>query len=234
MHLQSTPSTFRNDPLPSRACDQCGTEYYPNTIRSRFCSRPCQAKNRALRNVEKRRENNRRYIQRGPTLQCEQCGAPFVISPARARQGGARYCSTECTGLAMRIYPPKVCAVCGDEFRVASGKLPRTATCPKRECRRAYRLGERNHNWRGGVTNPRKLDMASKEYREWRESVLSRDGWVCVECGSANGPMHAHHIEPWLTRLELRYDVANGQTLCGPCHGKTWKETARKNREYSC
>lgn len=30
--------------------------------------------------------------------------------------------------------------------------------------------------------------------------------------------LQAHHVEPWAASPALRYEVANGLTLCRPCH----------------
>jgi 5-methylcytosine-specific restriction endonuclease McrA len=63
-------------------------------------------------------------------------------------------------------------------------------------------------------------DMGRIDYRLWRERVFARDEYKCVLCG-AGGRLHADHIKPYSTHVELRYDVDNGRTLCIPCHVKT-------------
>jgi 5-methylcytosine-specific restriction endonuclease McrA len=55
------------------------------------------------------------------------------------------------------------------------------------------------------------------EVSAWRKSVLSRDNYTCVDCGSTES-LHAHHILPWSEYPELRIEVENGETLCGDCH----------------
>lgn len=57
----------------------------------------------------------------------------------------------------------------------------------------------------------------SAEYKQWRRSVLQRDGWRCRYCQS-DGDLHAHHIKPWATFPDDRFLVNNGLTLCAPCH----------------
>lgn len=57
-------------------------------------------------------------------------------------------------------------------------------------------------------------------YKDWRKAVLERDAYMCQFCGSME-QLEADHIKPWATHPELRYDVANGRTLCRPCHQKT-------------
>lgn len=58
------------------------------------------------------------------------------------------------------------------------------------------------------------------EYRNWRQLVLQRDNYICVQCGSTK-KLQVHHIKAWRNHKELRHDVSNGQTLCHKCHVKT-------------
>lgn len=60
----------------------------------------------------------------------------------------------------------------------------------------------------------------SAEDREWRDAVFARDGFRCVLCGS-RGRLQADHIKPYSSHPELRHDMANGRTLCVPCHRAT-------------
>jgi len=46
-----------------------------------------------------------------------------------------------------------------------------------------------------------------------------RDDWKCVQCGSRHR-LEVDHIAPLRDRPDLAFDLANLQTLCGPCHGK--------------
>lgn len=73
-------------------------------------------------------------------------------------------------------------------------------------------------------------DRSSARYRDWRESVFERDGYICQGCGTKKN-LQAHHIEPWEKctgdKAELRYSVENGITLCRACHleahGGSWR-----------
>lgn len=60
----------------------------------------------------------------------------------------------------------------------------------------------------------------SPEELHWRESVLLRDDYKCVFCGSDKS-LEADHIKPKAIYPELRFDVDNGRTLCNPCHKQT-------------
>lgn len=77
-------------------------------------------------------------------------------------------------------------------------------------------IGADNPNWRGGIQlkHPERNRYPAKM---WVKAVKDRDGWACVECKSTDR-LHAHHIERWRDRPELRYELSNGVTLCHDCH----------------
>lgn len=81
--------------------------------------------------------------------------------------------------------------------------------------------GEKNPNWRGGVTEITEKSRKTVEYKIWRESVFKRDEYTCQFCSKKGGELHADHIKPYALYVELRFDVSNGRTLCIDCHKKT-------------
>lgn len=81
--------------------------------------------------------------------------------------------------------------------------------------------GEKNPNWKGGITPQTHKERCSTKYKEWRHEVFSRDQFTCKRCGdNKGGNLHAHHILSWKDHPELRFDVDNGETLCFECHTK--------------
>jgi hypothetical protein len=82
----------------------------------------------------------------------------------------------------------------------------------------AQHAGKNAPNWTGGL---RRNIKTNARYRTWRAAVLKRDDYTCQRCAyrrKDGSYLHAHHIQPWSTCHDLRYDVANGQTLCAACH----------------
>jgi 5-methylcytosine-specific restriction protein A len=72
----------------------------------------------------------------------------------------------------------------------------------------------------------------TKRHREWREKVLRKAGYLCVECakyGRRTPATHAHHIKPRDQYPELQYTVSNGMALCGACHNKAHPEKGGRN-----
>ena len=88
------------------------------------------------------------------------------------------------------------------------------------ETRLKKSMAQRGHlgsNWQGGKSAENDRARASAQYAEWRGSIFRRDGFRCRCCG-AKKPLHAHHIKPFATFPELRFEVDNGVTFCQTCH----------------
>lgn len=104
------------------------------------------------------------------------------------------------------------------------------------ETRRKMKMshtGEKNWNWKGGITPENRRLRFSLEYKLWRNSVFERDNYTCLWCGDRNGngkavTLNADHIKPWALFPELRFAIDNGRTLCVPCHKMTESYGSRK------
>lgn len=68
-------------------------------------------------------------------------------------------------------------------------------------------------------TNENERLRKSTQYKQWREEVFERDKYTCQQCGEKRN-LHPHHIKPFATHKEHRFNVNNGKTLCRRCHGK--------------
>lgn len=87
-------------------------------------------------------------------------------------------------------------------------------------------LGDKNHNWKGGVSRlnktERQMAMYGTEYKLWRRAVFERDNYLCIWGGKEHGTkVQADHIKAWKDYPALRYAIDNGRTLCVSCHRKT-------------
>lgn len=73
----------------------------------------------------------------------------------------------------------------------------------------------------GTVRGGRERDRNMPEYIEWRKQVYIRDNYTCQACGASGmGNLNAHHIKQWAHHPDVRFDIANGVTLCDDCHAK--------------
>lgn len=81
--------------------------------------------------------------------------------------------------------------------------------------------GKSHYSYTHGMAERRRDARRTAEYANWRRDVFSRDGYTCRHCGdNRGGNLHAHHIKPFASCEELRFDVSNGVTLCKSCHEK--------------
>jgi hypothetical protein len=131
-------------------------------------------------------------VRKGAYFDCEVCGRSFWRQPSAIKKGQNKYCSRECYQESQRG-KPKVFSI--------------------------SRSGEGNPAWKGGIAVESQKERRTREYRGWRESVLARDGRKCQSCGSEKD-LHAHHIESFISRKDLRFSLDNGLTLCRECHYK--------------
>lgn len=70
----------------------------------------------------------------------------------------------------------------------------------------------------------------SAEHRTWVQAVLRRARYECEKCGRSgkDNRLFADHIVE-IVDGGAKYDVANGQALCGSCHTKkTAKERMKR------
>lgn len=161
------------------------------------------------------------------SLQCAKCGVEFRVAPSVAKT--RRYCSHKCSNRFGKNHPgwqggerEKICQHCGELFRKppdrAISLFRRQKFCSK-ACADVGGLryfGEDNPKWNG---NPRRKHPG--RHAAWARKVISRDRATCQRCGATGIEMHAHHIEPYIEVPELRWNIANGETLCFRCH---WNE----------
>ena len=90
--------------------------------------------------------------------------------------------------------------------------------------------GDKNSNWKGGITPEKKKIRTGIEWRLWREAVYARDNWTCQKCGDdKGGNLNPHHIQNFADYPELRFAINNGITFCRECHIEFHNKYGRKN-----
>ena len=103
--------------------------------------------------------------------------------------------------------------------------------------------GEKNRNWKGGITLLCQNIRNCFKYRQWRSDVFTRDDYICQKCGlrSGNGKkvilnadhypkkfstiFHENNIKSLEEALNCEefWNINNGYTLCLGCHYKRHK-----------
>lgn len=76
--------------------------------------------------------------------------------------------------------------------------------------------GEKNPQWRGGVSRERQ--MITADVARMRSAIYARDRYTCRLCGTPGGKLTLHHILPVWSRPDLARDPDNLATVCRPCH----------------
>jgi thymidylate synthase ThyX len=79
------------------------------------------------------------------------------------------------------------------------------------------KLGEKNPQWRGGIT--RYSTQLRRGVEELLPLVFERDNYTCRLCGRRGGALEGHHILPVWSRPDLVCELSNLATLCEECHG---------------
>lgn len=51
-----------------------------------------------------------------------------------------------------------------------------------------------------------------------KKKIRKRDAHTCQLCGQIGRTLHVHHVRPWRSHVELRFDERNLITLCKSCH----------------
>jgi len=192
------------------ACAVCGIGFWvkpSHRDKRKTCSRQCAAslakvsgKYAGSNNPAFGKSYGRFSVREHISLICNYCGNDFErLAKLRRREG--TFCS-------------KSCAMASVGKRDKSGeKNPNYGNG-------AILIGSANPNWRGGKTSAARCFRASSSYKKWRKSVLFRDNFKCVWCGS-DKKLEVDHIKSIKTYPRLALTIKNGRTLCKPCHAST-------------
>lgn len=94
------------------------------------------------------------------------------------------------------------------------------------------KFGDKNPNWKGGITKLINKIRNSKQYRLWVKKIFKRDNYTCQVCYNIGHELNVHHKIP-LSNILILYsitttkqalkckllrDINNGITLCRKHH----------------
>jgi len=154
---------------------------------------------------------------------CKNCNKEFYPKDFVKRV----YCSKECYKLGwkprVRIKKEYTCLQCQKVF-IPKSHGKEYSFCSI-QCRGKYFSGEKQHNWKGGITPENHKIRTSTDYINWRLKCLQRDYFKCTNCGYRSRGKNSKdvvvdHIKPFYLYPELRLELSNGRTLCRKCDGK--------------
>lgn len=89
--------------------------------------------------------------------------------------------------------------------------------------------GDKNSNWKGGITPENHSIRGSVEFSVWRTAVFARDGFTCQITKLKGCRLAAHHILNFASHPELRFVVENGITLAEDLHVAFHSKYGKKN-----
>ena len=202
--ISKTEALYATMRSPHRDCPTCGKQMNRQSARCRNCY---------LKTVERPGS----YIHRA----CRKCGKEFRVHKAQiARQQGI-YCSISCarsgSPTRKRNRAMCTCKVCGICFEKHVSEIQKNIGnehfCSSR-CWYVHNQGYRHVLWTGGQD-----DRMNPRGAKWRKAVLKRDKRHCRIC-HATARLEAHHILPFGTHRDQRWEASNGLTLCQGCHVK--------------
>lgn len=126
------------------------------------------------------------------------------------------------------------CSICGIELKRTKFK-----TCSKHK----GMSGDKNPNWKGGISSIKKVIRECFKYRQWHSDILTRDDYTCQFCFKRGGDIEVDHIKTFADILkennistleealkcEELWNINNGRILCKPCHQTTFKFYGNQN-----
>ena len=97
-------------------------------------------------------------------------------------------------------------------------KLMQTDEYKKKQ--RISKTGERNGMWNPNLTEEDRMHTRNyRDYKEFKDGVLKRDGYTCIRCQSKRvDDLVVHHINGYHWDEGSRTEIDNGATLCEKCH----------------
>lgn len=108
------------------------------------------------------------------------------------------------------------------------GGLPKCKICEKHlSCYKATYCsshkgvcikGDKNVNWKDGVTPLNEKARKSLEMKMWKQACLKRDNYTCQKYGTKRDNLRVHHINNFADYPGLRTSIENGITLSNKAH----------------
>lgn len=202
--------------MPTINCLICGKpkEHLASRIASgngKFCSRGCSQKHQRGRKLPHSKEWEARRLEAVKLAMSNK-----VFPRGYSRPKSATRPMIDALARKMKEDPEKY-------RRIATDNLPKEVT------------GEKNGNWKGGITVKNRGIRFSSEMTKWRKRVFSRDGGKCRICGTTDH-IQVHHIIPVSECPSISTVDMNGVCLCRLHHyenDEAWQGKRFNHRKTS-
>lgn len=154
-------------------------------------------------------------------VSCKECSVVWLkrTDTMDVWQGRCRSCNTR--DRANQTWMKEILKANGIRVTTRFGGVPNAMKFSANPESPRYMGGDKNNNWKGGITTENNRIRSSAAYKEWRKTVFAKDDYRCLYCGERGGKLEADHILPFAYYPRLRLDINNGQTLCTECHKTT-------------
>jgi len=199
-------------PFIKRSCANCNKEFSVRKKTTKYCSKSCASKKNGYQLGHKLSFESLEKMSKTKTkiqlqlANCKRCGKLFSF---KSSESNGIFCSKKCV----------------DKYG------PRTGIPPSEEARKRLSKkykGSGNPYWKGGVSFKKRRTQEYRKYREWHKTILERDDYICVLCGS-DKDIEVDHIKPFALFPKLMLELSNGQVLCKKCHKK---KTSKERKKY--
>lgn len=138
---------------------------------------------------------------KGAHKNCIVCGTSYSTQD---RKPTSKYCSNKCKYSDDTWSKQQAEKIRGRKGHWAGLKRPEMT-------------GEKNWNWKGGVTSKDRLERIRFK-QSMQKQIFKRDNYTCQKCNQHGGHLQVDHIKKWSEYPDLRFDVNNCRTLCMDCH----------------
>jgi hypothetical protein len=89
--------------------------------------------------------------------------------------------------------------------------------------------GDKNWNWKGGISLERDRIRHSRRYYSWTRKVFERDHYTDQKYGVIGGELVSHHILNFSDNPKLRFRLKNGITLSRKAHDEFHQKYGKRN-----
>ena len=138
-------------------------------------------------------------------LNCKTCLKEFYTMPSNIRRN-KKYCSRKCY-----LSVPK---------NQSRNKGKHWTLTPEQKIRyTTQQLGEKNHQWKGGISDKRD----KPEYKRFLRQVTKRYGKFCIVCGALEN-IKFHHLNAYKRYPDQAMDINNVIPICNKHHYSFHKE----------